>query len=41
MKNVDIVKLVEMVLKQSNSQNEVPKKDLQQTYNKLKEINLK
>ena len=41
MKNVDIVKVVEMVLKQSNTQNEVPKKDLQQTYNKIKDINLK
>jgi hypothetical protein len=28
MKNVDILRIVEMVLKQSNSMNEVPKKDL-------------
>lgn len=40
MKSVDIIKLIEMVLKQSDSNNEIPKKELQQTYNKVKEINL-
>ena len=28
MKNVDIIKLIEMVLKQSDSNNEIPKKEL-------------
>lgn len=37
--NVDIIKLIEMVLNHY-SENEVPKKELQKTFNKLKEINL-
>jgi phosphoribosylformylglycinamidine (FGAM) synthase PurS component len=37
--NVDIIKLIEMVLNHY-SENEIPKKDLQKTFNKLKPINL-
>jgi hypothetical protein len=38
--NVDVIKLIELVLNKYEN-NEVPKKELQQTFNKIKEINLK
>ena len=40
LKHVDIVKLIEMVLNQSDSKNEIPKKDLQKLYNKVDVIKL-
>lgn len=39
-KNVDIVKLIEMVLNQSDSKNEIPKKDLQKLYNRVEVLKL-
>ena len=40
LKHVDIVKLIEMVLNQSDSKNEIPKKDLQKLYNRVDIIKL-
>jgi hypothetical protein len=40
LQNVDVIKVIEMVLNHY-SNNEIPKKELQQSFNKLPEINLK
>ena len=40
LKHVDIVKLIEMVLNQSDSKNEIPKKDLQKLYNRVDVVKL-
>lgn len=40
MAKVDIVKLMELVLRLSSDSNEIPKKELQQTYNKMAGVSL-
>lgn len=40
MKHVDIVYLIEAVLKLSNAQNQVSKSELQKTYNKMERVSL-